>query len=184
MWTASRELKFSVQNLDFRPLNESQNSDLWYIWLHQLSNKLLQQLTCVSASCVHKASSKPVVVQYLVWFDPSCKSDCVSKFIDISDLWLRSLKGRHAEVKLGEWGGGKHCALGCPAKSSVFPDKAASSYTGRHLNVLLFPLGGYLSVCWDFTILAPQAMCRCLVQSNCVSCWVLVIDSGRNMCFS
>ena len=42
-------------------------------------------------------------------------------------------------------GRGKQYALGCPAKTSVFPDKAASSYTCRHLNLLLFPFGGYLS---------------------------------------
>jgi len=25
-----------------------------------------------------------------------------------------------------------------------------------------------ISLCWDFTILAPQGICRCLVQSNSV----------------
>lgn len=53
-------------------------------------------------------------------------------------------------------------------KTSVFPNKTAPSYARRHLKLLLFVFGGSLSLCWDFTILAPQGICRCLAQSNSV----------------
>lgn len=135
-----------------------------------------EQLNCnswsmVNASCVHKANSKPVVIWSFMekWL-------YVFKFIDIGDLWLRSLKGRHAEVKLGEWGCGKCCALGCPAKSSVFPDQAASSYTGKHLSVLLFPFGGYLCLLgFHHSGSTGHVQVSCAIQVCLAGSWWLTV---------
>lgn len=148
------------------------------MWLYHLRNKLLWLLIC--SNCPMCAQSQQQMCDGskcgMIW--SFMQSDSVSKFIDISDFWLRPLKGGHAKVK---WEWGEWYALGCPAKTSIFPGKAASSYAWRSLNLLLLSFGGYLppriSPFW-------LQVCRRLVQSNSVSCWFLVIDSARNVWFS
>lgn len=84
------------------------------------------------------------------------------------------------KLNWGMRGGWKRCALGCPGRSSVFADKAASSYAGRALNVLLFPLGGYLCLLgFHHSGSTGHVQVSCAIQVC-----VLLIDRGRNVCSS